>query len=192
MDIRFEKRISRCAKFFLRSTYVLNPSRIFRVLRHRIFTPSNKLHIRNLTRDWHDRDVRILHANFSILCDFVEKEYGGLDKLEEDIKYFEDRPAEDNWGAHLPEKKEMVALYKWYNSINWNDYCSDTPEYTKMTERTTLVIGADNSVDLNHPGYTDEEYRRIVMDNAQAEVDFENLCTENAIRILKIRQHLWT
>lgn len=191
MAVRFEKRISRCRRFFLRASYVLSPNRIFRTLRQIIFNPSNKLHIRNLTRDWHDRNIRILHANFSILCDFVEKEYGGIEKLEEDIQYWESQPGDDNFGTHIPEKKEMVALYKWYNSIDWNNYCTDTPEYTKMQE-TSLLTVKENYLDFSHPGYTDEEYRKIVMDNAQAEVDFENLCTENAIRILKIRGHLWT
>lgn len=103
-------------------------------------TPSNKLTIRNIPRSWCDRDNRLFHACFTILCDFIEKEYG------HEWKEYVDwciKGQSHNYTLpdYIPKHQRDAAiifdqLYTWYNTIDWNDPvpCPQIEWYTKEQE----------------------------------------------------------
>ena len=152
-----------------------------------IFNPSNKLHIRNVPRTWYDRSDRLHHAVFSMMCDLVERELGGIDNLEQDIA-----ANKDTEGYWYEQYREMAELYRWYTSIDWEDPYTNTEEYTRMSETETVIFHENGRMERLSVGYSDEERSKIILDNQKAEEDFEKLCTENAIRVLKLRGYMWT
>lgn len=84
------------------------------------FTPSNKLTIKNIPRSWVDRDMRLFHAVFTILCDYIELEH---DNHKQYVEWLEVKKEEDNslilqWSNAYDTQK----LYNWYINIDWNEY----------------------------------------------------------------------
>lgn len=106
----------------------------YRKWRNWLFYPSNVLKIRNVPRTWCDRDQRLFHANFTILCDFIEKEHHGKKKFDDYVawctKEWEDCGGEnqdyDKTGKMFPKHQYEDAitykkLYDWYTSIDWEN-----------------------------------------------------------------------
>lgn len=93
------------------------------------FFPHNVLKLRNCPRCWTDRSERLVHAIFSMLCDFVEKEKDGREKFAADIA--ESTTPTEHWTPSEYEirmiadqdetDKEILALYDWYMGHNWED-----------------------------------------------------------------------
>jgi hypothetical protein len=85
--------------------------------------PHNELKIRNIPRSWSDRDERLFHAVFSILCDFVEKEHrDGINSLKEHIVEMESLLEKNpELAGQLERTRETVALYEWYTSVGKSD-----------------------------------------------------------------------
>jgi len=81
-----------------------------------VFAPYNRLRVRNLPRSYMDRDWIMLHAAFSILCDFVERECGGAEGMRKDIAW---RVREDDHWA-VPNA-ELLRIYEWYCGVDWDD-----------------------------------------------------------------------
>lgn len=67
-----------------------------------------KLNIPTLSSGFHDKDVVLLHASFTLLVDFFEKE-----RAETDWTYSED----------IQKKKAVLAHYKLKSLYNWWKYC---------------------------------------------------------------------
>lgn len=65
--------------------------------------PGNLLNIESLSRDWHDKDLVMLHACFQLLKDFMEKEDCGACEIDWSIN-------EHSRSA----KKELDELYEWW------------------------------------------------------------------------------
>lgn len=105
--------------------------------------PNNIQRIRNVDRSWNDRSERIIHCVFSMLCDFVETEHGGVqrfrDKIEKNWSYARNNHlvlTRDDPGLLRSLENQyktctlICDLYDWYNSIDWKncDEYSDFPQ----------------------------------------------------------------
>lgn len=185
MTVIHRKPISRIRKVLNRISR-FNLIILFHRYKFWIFTPSNKLHLRNIPRSWIDRSERAFHAPFSILCDYVEKDLGGVEKAKKRLGKID--PAD----AREAAEHEIVDLYVWYNSIDWKWHSTDTEEYTEMTKSRIMTIMENGEIHTMCPGYSPADENRIVMENINAEQAFGDLCTEQAIRLMKIRKYLWT
>lgn len=134
--------------------------------------PNNVVVVRNTDKSWNDRDHRLLHCVFSVLCDFVELEQGGSKEYEKTIKEtFEYSKDEKNHCQEMcklqaEDDQKILDLYVWYNSINWKD-----PNPYDFS-------------DVNNP-----EKCRQQLDKEEV---FYNLCTEKAKQVLDLRHRLWT
>ena len=76
-----------------------------------LFYPWNRIKVRNLSRFYTcDRDYLLFHTNFSILCDFIEKQKPKFPQ------------SKDGYGDNWYEVGQVFnGLYKWYTSIDWKD-----------------------------------------------------------------------
>jgi hypothetical protein len=73
---------------------------------------------------WIDSDWQIEFAVGNILCNFIEKEYGGEDKFEERVKWLEGKAEKhakenDSIGVHLSNgeaewDRKILKLYRWW------------------------------------------------------------------------------
>lgn len=147
--------------------------------------PHNIQRIRNVPRTWNDRSERLPHAVFSMLCDFVERECDGIDKLEARVKagweYADKIKAECEAGGYPLENSTYPLLkhqydaegafceiYRWYNAVNWK--MPDGVDWSKVK------VGA--------PG----ECERI----RTAEETWWDKETEMLKRVIDLRGRLWT
>lgn len=81
-----------------------------------LFHPKYRYHVLSLAqplgydRGWIDADTQILYANFNILVNFVEAEFGGVDKLREHIDWYIEK-GEPLWAKN---HKELLDLYLYW------------------------------------------------------------------------------
>lgn len=113
----------------------------YRRTTYKWFTPSNRLVLRNVEAGWVDRDDRLFHAMFTILCDFVEKEMDGPQKFRKILKKTQKDAKNDPKDVHLQVYYErmriLYSLYNWYTRIDWQDPVPESAEYSKMISETT-------------------------------------------------------
>lgn len=139
-------------------------------------TPSNRQFIRNTPRSYIDRDHRLLHCMFSILCDFIEREYIRTNwddyvkwvKQSWKIGCNKNHPDYDEYNG-VPKHQYQSALvfdklYKWYNSVNWDD----TDDYAKFEK------------DQNWEAWSERERQ------------FEDVCERNMQLLCRHYQSMWT
>ena len=122
---------------------------------------------------WLDTDTKILFGNFQILVDFVEKEKDIVD-----------------WSADPKTQEvyeEFTELYKW-----WTEERPNRPDaYPSVTD-----YGLDHeeifgpAADRNNPAY--REWSKAVADAGLKEEEYNNEDTEMLIRLITIRDYLWT
>lgn len=171
-----------------------------------IFTPSNLLTLRNVPRSWVDRDYRLLHANFSILCDFIEKERGGADGLLRDIEWrrgLQKKPTEEgcewektNDCRWLKADLYFYRLYTWYNGIDWNDPVPMSEEYYNHLDaaKPHFVSLGNGKSELHHEG-SPEVVARLAVVRAKYFADekkFDKRCEKYLQNLIKLRSFLWT
>lgn len=164
------------------------------------FFPYNVVKIRTLRRTWCDRDQVMFHAPFQILVDFVEKEWmpdrGTFFDIEKERKELAERqPGLDEINqrelqgiiAQNASTQEIWTLYNWWTKVRPNR--KDPREH------------------IRHPKYVSDEngFHEIflidgdeeVWDNAmqltkKLESEWEKEDEEMFMRLIKIREHLWT
>ena len=186
-----------------------------------LFTPANKLTIRNIPREFVDRDERMLHANFSILCDFIELEYDGVEKFENLInaeiaeieklemnlasKNMELAYDEDRERNYIKSRKEglkvdqtLLSLYNWYNDINWKDSVPETEEYKeamdKVEYQSAPVAGSPGMHTMQRTGDPKDiaKVMELSIEHSEREDAFERICQKNLELLIKHRNVLWT
>lgn len=82
--------------------YNWRPSQIWYRLKCRLWKKYTTYKPRYLSHTWNDRDNILLHMNFEILCQFIEKECS---------------PGYVNWAYdefHIEKMREMRSLYDWW------------------------------------------------------------------------------
>lgn len=96
--------------------------------------PKNIVRIPTLYRGhWIDADLRLLHAAFTLLVEYVEKEQGGVSDYQ---KYIDELNAEPgNCRGQVEAEKELLFLYQWWKQQNYEDWEGSRREtYTKNTQ----------------------------------------------------------
>lgn len=109
---------------------------------YRTFSPSNVLQIRNVPREWIDRDARLFHAAFTVLMDFVDNEMDGATGLQRYVVALRKNAqanandvADQMSQQALDAYVKMLELYNWYASIDWQDPIQKSPAYAEMLEK---------------------------------------------------------
>lgn len=95
------------------------------------FFPHNVLKIRNTPRSWNDRSERVVHAVFSMLADYLEREKGGREEFAKKIAdvraYADEKERQGNeWEPkqcryQADNDAEILAIYDWYMSVDWEN-----------------------------------------------------------------------
>lgn len=173
-----------------------------------IVYPHNVLKITTLSRHWHDRDNVLLHANFQILCDFINNELNGkieLYDIEKELEAFKDNFSQEEISKHREyfetrnkDSLELKRLYDWWNiqrpnRENTSPNCPEPLETIEKNEESTAVLDE----------YGDPLYYTSKLDHSAEFTQwckdyhkFEENCikedTDNLISLINLRQHLWT
>jgi hypothetical protein len=125
--------------------------------------------------EWRDRDTRMLYGAFQVMVDFVELEYGGVEKVIERIN-------DDYEGAEINRHfyQELFSLYIWWTQIRPLQDAWATP-FTGDREK-------------NGPGILDftPEYREHLQTCSELEEKYHQEDEDMFIRLVKIRRCLWT
>lgn len=134
---------------------------------------------------WRDTDTKLLYAAFDLLTAFVEKE-----------KPF----AHVDWDAEEGTKAaadEFMFLYNWWRNVRPTR--KDPLDEMDIPERAPGVIEVD---DKGHKFYRQGEmtgdpekikaYEEALIRSANIEEEWYNEDTEMLIRLIKIREYLWT
>jgi hypothetical protein len=144
----------------------------------------------DLKPGYHDIDQRLVHANFCLLVQYVEKE-----KPFEHIDW-------DSDDGHKNAAKEIKELYKWWKEV-YPNYDKHNPLFAddvKCPEHDSKVYTVDEDGDPltyvweDKPGQ--EEIKRKFKEACLASHEYEKKQEEeieaNLIRLIKIRGYLWT
>jgi len=78
----------------------------------------NYIRIPTIENKWCDRDVVIMHAVFTVLTEFVEKEWNGKADLysKEDYRCCTTKAERELLKKQNKEKKELFGLYLWWKN----------------------------------------------------------------------------
>jgi hypothetical protein len=114
-------------------------------VKHRVWRRYDRVYIRTLAPDYHDKDEIFIHACFQLLVDWVEREKG--------LEWW-DPDGHAHEGAH----KEMKVLYDWWTQERPKRYI-DPPE-------SFLLTGGGSIEESNNTTYLDdvwevEDQRRL-------------------------------
>lgn len=134
---------------------------LFYYLKCKFFHPYNRVTAKDIPPTWIDRDQLMLHVNFQILVDYVEKE--------EALKVIDWDWCEDKKLI----KNEIESLYKWWK-----------------VDRQAKIDDIRKRYDVEYikSGFSDKSYNILKEEDEIYYVDD----TEHLIRLMKIRNQLWT
>jgi hypothetical protein len=151
-----------------------------------------KFHIvkMDLKPGYHDIDQRLVHANFCLLAEFVEKE-----KPFDVIDW-------DSDDGHKNAAKEIKELYDWWKNV-YPKYDENDPLFKSdvhAPERESKVYKVDEDGDPIL--YTWEKkvkdeaaeaaFSKVCMESHEYEMKCNKEIEDNLIRLAKIRNYLWT
>lgn len=140
--------------------------------------PHNVLRIESLGREYTDPVGYLLHANFQILKDFVEKE-----KPFVVIDWFENEET-------LAIGDEIKELYDWWVYLRPD---RDDPWGERFDgEEFGPDHGTPGSTSNTYVWQISEEYRQHLRKCGAIQDKYDQEDQENLERLIKIREHLWT
>lgn len=117
-----------------------------------------------LPRGYHDKPELMLHCNFQLLKDFVEKEKPG-----EMINWESDENHSYAWN-------EIQSLYNWW--------IKDFPQRVELEEN---IYSQTEQKEINK-----EQKRELYKELAELEKQWNIENNENLIRLMRVREYLWT
>lgn len=144
------------------------------------FHPRYKFHLVNtgLGYGYHDCDNRMLHACMALLCEHVELEHGGAEKLckfSDDLRANPDPNApEDMQTGQAERQDEAVTIYRWWKQTRPADKA-------RRHELLMKFYGPERCKD--EPLY--REFRGL---EQKMDDDDEKML----LRLMAIRRSLWT
>ena len=194
----------------------LNRAKLF-LLDH-LWYRYNVLKIKSLTAHYADRDNVLLHANFQVLTDFVEKElipceqhelfdlvkeerqlreyYGqGIDIDKENAEKFIQQSL-DSLKRQNESTQEILDLYHWWKNREkrtWPEYC-----YFGTSGKGIGELNKYGEYDLyemsDSEGTEEEKIKYKTHRDEWGKVDdaYEKEDDDMLNRLIKIRRHLWT
>ena len=116
-----------------------------------VFAPYNRLRVRNLPRSYMDRDQTMMHAMFSVLCDFIERECDGADGMRKDVEWR--RKEGDGWAE---PNAELLRIYEWYCGVDWDDpsdFAKDDEEWFDRDKEFNKACEDNLASLLKYRGY---------------------------------------
>jgi hypothetical protein len=144
----------------------------------------------DLKPGYYDIDTRLVHANFSLLCEYVEKE-----KPFEHINW-------DSDDTHRQVAVEIKDLYKWWKEVypNYDKHDPLNAPDVKYPERESIPHQLDDDGDPITYEWKikagQEEIDKKFSETCAASNEYEKKKEEeienNLIRLIKIRHYLWT
>lgn len=202
-----------------RALYLFTDLFNWRKHKYNLFTPSNKLTIRNVPRSWVEYDYRLLHASFTVMCEYVEKQCHGLVELNDRIAGREndilenlqrlqdavDDPeeqnrirAENNCIQDCMDSEQILRdLYVWYTTTDWDNPVPESQSYKDAYSRISYVW--EDCEDMK--GYSELVIKGTPEDIALSDVErklhtekereFRSLCNDSLLRLISIRETLW-
>lgn len=163
--------------------------RFYWAIRHRYFNKFHIVKMPTLEPGYYDIDTRMLHANFALLVDYVEKEEP-FDRID--------------WNSdpeHQRVAKEIKELYAWWTKIypklhEYDPMFISNVERPGRSEATAVAWDDDGDPTLFASPRGNREADAGWTDVCMASMKYELLCKkieeENLIRLIKIREYLWT
>lgn len=146
----------------------------------------NRFHCVNmgetLKPGYYDIDIRMLHANFTLLCSYVEKEMDIIDWTDSDES------------KHV--KKEIDELYFWWKNV-FPHYDDNNPLFAKGVKCTSEFVkcedgsGMSKLTDVGSPEQI-EKWKTACKDSFEYEEKMYKEIEDNLIRLIKIRRCLWS
>ena len=122
-----------------------------------------KFTITSLDRNWLDKDEVLLHACFQILVNFFE------DECPEEISVFE------------KEDYELKGLYLWWITERLNRKDAWDAKY---------FVGVEQPQNFNREEY--KEYWDVLEVCSKREEEYRQEDTQNLIRLIELRNRMWT
>lgn len=169
--------------------------------------PYNVIKIDSLPRSYVDPVEKMLHANFQILKDFVEKEWEcdpHLLNIDEERKWVEEtftdvKTQQEHLNCLIDQNRihqSIFDLYIWWTKTRNN---RKEPEFTgkERLDNTTEdeVIERDDYGDPTlyrwNCNFT-EEYKKHLDEYRKFETDCENEDQEKLLELIKLRNFLWS
>jgi hypothetical protein len=146
--------------------------------------PKHRYHMldlrqRDYTHGWIDIDTRILYANFNLLNEFVKHEIDNFYCPTE-----EECNSDECWALSNKKQRaaffEIMNLHYWWNTRRALDQkkCADARSAWHQRKYKQKIF--------------DEETDRLWQEHLRQDQAFEDLETEMLIRLIKIRNSLWT
>jgi hypothetical protein len=151
---------------------------------HRTFYRYNIIRIKTLKPGYYDVDHRMLHANFQLLVDYVEREkpFDHIDwDTDEESRHVasEIRELYDWWKNKYP--KRLLA----YETIP-DEEC---PDLMEIWRKTGVVSSPEQNENMREKY---PNYYRTLETSWEQEKRWDKEEEDNLIRLMKIRQYLWT
>ena len=177
-------------------------------IRWKILRHTNVIKIKTLEPGYHDKPEILIHANFQILVDFVEREWGckTLEELNEKV-IIEEESSDSNtqWLDSAKEQnrnsREIFDLYLWWtslrpNRINPYDYIDEkirpvnvfVPVEWYDKEKTKPSMYRRDNQNTEH----EAEYTKKIHEICKIEEDQLKEDTDMLVKLIGLRNHLWT
>lgn len=125
---------------------------------------------------WQDKDRMMLYACFNLLVSFVEEEMGGTQKFLEHIKWLQEESPEGNWAQTY---SEMWDLYHYWTALR-KASAMELDEVRDDWHQTRQVEGKCPLEEI--------KFARL----QEMERAFKEEETRNLIRLIKIRESMWS
>lgn len=157
------------------------------------FHPDHQYHLvrTGLLAGYHDTDERMLHANMTLLCEYIEKQHDGVEALEAFTHDLQTKP--ENWGpmngdpdpelmatvaGQASRQDEATKLYRWWKF--------ERPANRALLEKQLMSLyGERVGAGPQEQICTMEEYRAF---NDKVDQDDQDALH----RLIDIRRSLWT
>jgi hypothetical protein len=138
---------------------------------HRTFKRYDRVKLRFLTPAYYDKDTMLIHAMFTLLCDFMEREKPG-----EIINWESDPDHSFAW-------KEMQDLYKWWKEsyLKRREPIHDVPD-----DQIPDLKDLNKSQELC-PVWHEACQQTMELEKKWAKEDLDNMH-----RLVAIHRYLWT
>ncbi len=186
-------------------------------VRNRFITRTHLIDTKLTPGDWHESDDRLLYGLFAILVDFIEVEKsgygperpwwfklrflrwgkyrsveGGLAHLDWEIALKDNGDYPELCNKQSKAAQEQKDLYLWWTTIRPNR--GDVTEITGYTKFCEEVYPDDVGVILTQKLTPEQESTQgqILNDIYRIEHDWEQEDQDMMIRLIKIKQYLWT
>lgn len=174
--------------------YFLYKFDLYNWFRFRIWDKYHILRMRYLKPSYHDNDEILIHSMFEVLCRFIEDEDPA-----EIIVWNHDKQRKHTWA-------EMNALYNWWTKKRQKRHKEDplfkpgvcTPELVFIPDKegvnpVTSKKEQFSKVNLKHKSKKSKQrWEKACDDSSKWEEECDKEDQEMMIRLIKIRNFLWT